>query len=174
MYHGFDWYGRLLEVREVSIFLLTLVLQLTFGVRTASLAFQAQVHFVEVAGVSVVACEVSGVASEEVSEEVSAEVLADRRVQQAVIFQIRIFTQIILALINRQLHQLGQAGSGWMATATMREDMERAALAALRTLNLNLVSKSWSAMYVEYTCCNFVIKLKPFCSSSRGRLPMRI
>ena len=86
------------------------------------------------------------------SEEVSGEVSADRRVQ-AVISQIRIFTQIILALINRRrLHPLGRAGSGWMVMATMREDSGQAqALVALRILSPSLASRSWSATYVKST-----------------------
>jgi hypothetical protein len=90
-----------------------------------------------------------------VSEEVSAEDLADRRVQ-AVISQIRIFTQIILALINRRLHRLGLAGSGWMVMAIMREGSELVPVALVaRTPSPSPVSRSWSATYVE---CS----LKPF------------
>jgi hypothetical protein len=96
------------------------------------------------------------------SEEVSGEVSADRRVQ-AVISQIRIFTQIILALINRRLHPLGQAGSGWMGMVTMQEGLEQAvALAVLHMQNLSPASRLWSAMYVNSFCkvCSWLNDLR--------------
>jgi hypothetical protein len=90
----------------------------------------------------------SGVAD---SEEASAEASADRRVQ-AVISQIRIFTQIILALISRRPHLLGPVGSGWMVMAITQDLVrEQAPALAPHMLNLSPASKSWSAMYVDHS-----------------------
>jgi hypothetical protein len=109
-----------------------------------------------------VAFVVAGSEAADLEEEVSGEVSADRRVQ-AVISQIRIFTQIILALINRRLHPLGQAGSGWMGMATMQEDSVQVVvvLAVLHMQNLSPASRSWSAMYVNCRLCEGLLIERP-------------
>lgn len=67
------------------------------------------------------------------------------------ISQIRIFTQIILVLINRRPHLLGPAGSGWMAMVITVEDLLGLGLALvllLLMLSLSPANRSWSATYV--------------------------
>jgi len=108
-----------------------------------------------------VAFVVAGSEAADLEEEVSGEVSADRRVQ-AVISQIRIFTQIILALINRRLHPLGQAGLGWMGMATMQEDsVQVVVLAVLHMQSLSPASRSWSAMYVDCRLCEVLLIERP-------------
>jgi hypothetical protein len=103
MYHGFDWYGRTLEVREVcpksaSSFCGGFLSRLD---RIALLALVAEEE--ASVGASAVVSEDSVVV--EVDLEADLEVdsgvdLQDRRVQD-VIFLIRIFTPTILVLISR-------------------------------------------------------------------------
>lgn len=113
MYHGFDWYGRVLEVREVGSLhsaMTNMTLLTPFSIRTVSPGFLVQVPSEEAAFVEVSA--VSAVDSEAVSEvEVDSEVdllgMRRRVVEQGEISRIRISTRIIPALINRhRLHPL--------------------------------------------------------------------
>lgn len=162
MYHGFDWYGRQLEVREVGA-QLDIMFRFSFQSRIVSLVFLVLAHSVEVAvevedsavvSVAFVVDSEAGLEGAEAGDSVAG--LPDRRVVQvqAVTSPTKIFTQIILALTSQRLRLLVQAaaaaggGLGWMAMDTMLEALEEQVLEVqqLHILSLNPVSKSWFAM----------------------------
>ena len=132
MYNGFDWYGRTLEVREVSVAADRKVHTLMSIVRTAMPGFRVQVA---TAVHSVVGCVVvSEVVSEAASEVVSGEASQDRRVLAEISLS-RIFTPIILVLINNRLLVV----FAWTA-------MEVAMEGHIQDTTWNPVSRSWFAM----------------------------
>jgi hypothetical protein len=100
MYHGFDWYGRTLEVREVCTKFVSSFGGLSLLNRIGLLASVEAEVSVEVSAEAFVGS-VVGAADLEVDLEVDSGVdMQDRRVQD-VIFLIRIFTPTILVLISR-------------------------------------------------------------------------
>lgn len=107
MYHGFDWYGRMLEVREVSNLaphcqddsadaLSTRIVLLAYLVQAPSEVEAFVEAFVEV---SAVGLEV--VSEAEAVSEVDLPGMRRRRVEQVAISRIRIFMRTIPALISR-------------------------------------------------------------------------
>ena len=139
MYNGFDWYGRTLEVREVSMAQIEKRLHILISnVRTAMPGFRVQVATAVHSVVAyVVASEV--VASEAVaaaSEVASGGDSQDRRRVLAEISLNRIFTPIILVLINNSRLL---AVFAWTA-------MEVAMEGPIQDMTWNLASRSWFAM----------------------------
>ena len=105
MYHGFDWYGRTLEVREVSLFLSNLkqvlISDLFRIVMLASPDLEGSVEDSVVLPEGLVV-----VVSVEEDYEVVSVVVFHRRVV-AEISLIKSFTPTILVLINRLLQVVG-------------------------------------------------------------------
>lgn len=103
MYHGFDWYGRTLEVREVGVFLLASSICMTHQLfrRTDMLAFQALERSVVVSVVHLAVSEECAVDSEVAS--VVASMVAVVVVVPVAISPTRSSTQTIMALTRPAL-----------------------------------------------------------------------
>lgn len=150
MYHGYDWYGRALEVREVSHQLPTDAIFLTQFYRTALLVYLDQDQSVEAfAVVSVVVCVVPGSAEVFAVWVVDSEVVWVAAAWVITVTAVDVtstltFTRITLAPTKprRQAFRLALVHLEWITEEVLVQvDME-----PLASQLLNQVSKLWSAM----------------------------
>ena len=141
MYNGFEWYGRTLEVREVSYLSIVQPEHALIAGRIVTLAFRDQVPTVVACAVVCVVCgeQVSGAASGAVSV-----VPIQEPQERALVATSRTTSTPTTLVLTRRL----------VVACTPMVALD-SALGTVPVTTLSPASKLWSATYVFGTICDF-------------------